>query len=50
MSFEIQFNPEIKFDITNALKNALKENSEDPDLYTITSGVKSFYPTEFKIA
>lgn len=50
MSFEIQFNPEIKFDMTNALKNALKENSEDPDLYTITSAVKSFYPTEFKIA
>lgn len=50
MSFEIQFNPEIKFDITNALKNALKENSEDLDLYTITSAVKSFYPTKFKIA
>ena len=50
MSFEIQFNPEIKFNITNALKNALKENSEDPDLYTIPSAVKSFYPTEFKIA
>lgn len=50
MSFEIQFNPEINFNITNALKNALKENSEDPDLYTITSAVKSFYPTEFKIA
>lgn len=50
MSFEIQFNPEIKFDITTALKNALKENSEDPDLYTITSAVKSLYPTEFKIA
>lgn len=50
MSFEIQFNPEIKFDMTSALKNALKENSEDPDLYTITSAVKSFYPTEFKIA
>lgn len=50
MSFEIQFNPEIKFDITNALKNALKENSEDLDLYTIPSAVKSFYPTEFKIA
>lgn len=50
MSFEIQFNPEIKFDMTNALKNALKESSDDPDLYTITSAVKSFYPTEFKIA
>lgn len=50
MSFEIKFNPEIKFDMTNALKNALKESSDDPDLYTITSAVKSFYPTEFKIA
>jgi len=50
MSFEIQFNPEIKFDMTNALKNALKESSDDPYLYTITSAVKSFYPTEFKIA
>lgn len=50
MSFEIKFSPEIKFDITNALKNALKENSEDLDLYTIPSAVKSFYPTEFKIA
>ena len=50
MSFEIQFNPEIKFDMTNALKNALKESYDDPDLYTITSAVKSFYPTEFKIA
>ena len=50
MSFEIQFNPEIKFDMTNALKNALKESSDDPYLYTITSAVKSLYPTEFKIA
>ena len=50
MSFEIQFNPEIKFDMTNALKNALKESSDYPDFYTIPSAVKSLYPTEFKIA
>ena len=50
MSFEIKFNPEIKYDITTALKNTLKEEHDDPDLYTITAAVKSFYPTEFKVA